>query len=98
MTIACMQARRKVPQALGHDVHSSEIDRQNPGRMGTSEVPGCVADHPYRVVRRNSRAVEREVDRLGRRLVAQGILGANRAGYPTIPAEMLHLGPQIVAD
>src|SRR6478672_3663267 len=98
MTIPCMQAWREFLQPLRHDVHTAEINRQNTSRMGTFQIPGGVADHPYRMVRGNSSAVEGKVDRVGRRLVARGILGADGPDDPPVPAEMLQLGAQVLAD
>src|SRR5471030_823159 len=98
MTIKCVQTRGKFLQSLRHELHASEEHRQNTGRMGTLQVGRGVPHHPYAVVRGNSRAVEGQVDRIGRRLVAFGVLCTHRALYPPAPAEMGHLRAKIVAD
>src|SRR5471032_2696096 len=98
MTITCVQTWGKFLQSLRHELHASEEYRQNTGRMGTLQVGRGVPHHPDTVVRGNSRAVERQVDRVGRRFVALGILCTHRALYPPAPAEMGHLRAEIVAN
>src|SRR5436190_1144543 len=98
MTISCMQTRREFPQPFRQDLHTAEINRQNAGCMRTFQIARGVADHPYRVIRGNSRAVQSQVDRIGCRLVALGVLGAHRPGYPPAPAKMGQFGAEVLAD
>src|SRR3954469_10975339 len=63
--------------------------------MGALKVGKGVADHPYGLIGGNSRAVERQIDRVRRWFVALGVLGADRTGDPALPAEMGHLDSQV---
>src|SRR3990167_9870499 len=97
MTITCPEARWMFQQGGGQLFRSPDQNGQTPRRMGTLEVGQGIPDHPDSLIWGNSRAVESQIDRIRRRLVAFRVLGADRASNQALPAEVSHLGPQVFA-
>src|SRR5262245_33410947 len=97
MTIACPEARRMLQQQARQFCSASDKNGQTPRGMGTFEVCRGVADHPNRVVRGNSRAIQGAENRVWCRLVALAVPGPDGAGNPALPAQMGQLGAQVVA-
>ena len=85
MTITCPETWWAFQQWGRQLIRAPHQNGQTPRRMGTLKVGKGVTDHPYGLIRGNSRAVERHKDRVRRWFVALGVLGADRTGDPALP-------------
>src|SRR5690242_18730869 len=90
------EARREAAKLLAR-AGVAEQHRDAAAVLRAFDIDASVADKPHLLTRRHATGGEREVDRLGRRLVGGGVAGADNAAEKRGPAESCDFAPQQVA-